>query len=255
MSRRNRRRRQPGRLASMTCDVISTGACLGNAVLLNGSLLFDCGVRWKQLEPHSKGISLVFLTHLHTDHFNSKSIFRLAKRRPRIQFVCARNCLLALATEAKVPLDRIILVRPEDPPRRIRDWINCQDVVVSSFHLIHDVENVGWRVTVTGEDTEEAALYATDTHHIPIEAPGLDLYMIEANYRMADMQRRISKKTEQGLFSYEPRVMQSHMSMETAMDWLRDNADPYKSKIVFLHGHTEKKEGELDGRSEAVYHV
>jgi hypothetical protein len=30
--------------------------------------------------------------------------------------------------------------------------------------------------------------------------------------------------------------------MENAVEWLRDNADPYKSKIVFLHGHIKTEE-------------
>lgn len=53
------------------------------------------------------------------------------------------------------------------------------------------------------------------------------------------------KKRNKGCFSYEERVKASHMSLEAAMDWLRENADPYRSKIVFLHQHKEadKTEG------------
>ena len=49
----------------MTCDVIATGS-KGNAVLLNGCLLFDCGVSWSRLQPYAKDISIVFLTHTHS---------------------------------------------------------------------------------------------------------------------------------------------------------------------------------------------
>ena len=49
----------------------------------------------------------------------------------------------------------------------------------------------------------------------------------------------MAAKTEKGVFSYEERVKASHMSLETAMEWLRENADPYRSKIVFLHQHKE----------------
>ena len=157
--------------------------------------------------------------------------------------MCSVNLLLDLVTRAHVPLDRIILVRPEDTPRKIRDWIYGQDLEISSFHLLHDVPNVGWIVKVSGGgENDGTAMYATDTHHIPIAAPDLDLYMIEGNYTQEDMDRRISEKTESGVFMYEGRVVQAHMSRETAVEWLRENADPYKSRIVFLHGHSEEKE-------------
>lgn len=50
----------------MECEVISTGSKNGNAVLLNGCLLFDCGISYKKLLPYFKQISFVFLTHIHS---------------------------------------------------------------------------------------------------------------------------------------------------------------------------------------------
>lgn len=236
----------------MICEIISTGTKTGNAVLLNGCLLFDCGISWNRLKDYAKQISFLFLTHRHADHFNIQTIGSLCRRRPLLRVVCSTNLLADLVSRAKVPLDRIILVRPEDPPRKIRDWIYGLDLEINSFHLIHDVENVGWIVRVAGSEHDGTAMYATDTHHIPIAAPDLDLYMIEGNYTQEDIERRIAEKTEAGVFSYEGRVLQSHMSMETAVEWLRENADPYKSRIVFLHGHTEsKKEENTDGLDRA----
>lgn len=176
------------------------------------------------------------------DHFKIHTLYKLCRNRPLVRFVCSVNLLLDLVTRAHVPLDRIILVRPEDTPRKIRDWIYGQDLEISSFHLLHDVPNVGWIVKVSGGENDGTAMYATDTHHIPIAAPDLDLYMIEGNYTQEDMDRRINEKTESGVFMYEGRVVQAHMSRETAVEWLRENADPYKSRIVFLHGHSEEKE-------------
>ena len=230
----------------MTCEIISSNGKEGNAVLLNGCLLFDCGIPWNRLKPYAKQTSVVFLTHLHADHFKIHTLHKLSLTRPRIRFVCSQNLLTDLATRVLVPLDRIVLVRPEDPPKKIRDWMHGLDLEISSFHLLHDVPNVGWLVKVSGSEDDGTAMYATDTHHIPIAAPDLDLYMIEGNYAQEDMERRIAEKTASGAFMYEGRVVESHMSMENAVEWLRDNADPYKSKIVFLHGHNDKKEGTGD---------
>lgn len=226
----------------MICEIISTGASAGNAVLLNGCLLFDCGISWNKLKDYAKQISLVFLTHKHADHFHIQAINHLARRRPSVRFVCSTNMLADLVSRAKVQPERIILVRPDDETRIVRDWTNGLDIEIHCFNLIHDVENVGWIVRVSGGEHDGTAMYATDTHHIPIAAPNLDLYMIEGNFAQSDLESRMAKKAEAGMFSYEGRVLQSHMSMENAVEWLRDNADPYKSKIVFLHGHIKTEE-------------
>lgn len=226
----------------MTCEVISTGGSNGNAVLLNGCLLFDCGVPFGKLKPYLKQIRIVFLTHLHKDHFNPSTVSRLHRARPGVRFVCSSNVLTDLVCVARVPLNSITLIRPEDSPKII------SNIEVTTFSLIHDIENVGYivRITDSGFGDDGSAMYATDTHHIPISAPGLDLYMVESNYTKEGMERRIARKTELGQFCYESRVKESHMSLETVVEWLRANADPNKSEIVFLHGHVEREEATED---------
>lgn len=226
----------------MTCEVISTGGKKGNAVLLNGCYLFDCGVPFGKLKPFLKRIRLVFLTHIHGDHFKEQTIYRLWRSHPLIRFVCSSNLLTELVIRAHVPLDRIVLIAPEHSPKTIPGAKAGEWITVHTFPLIHDVPNVGYVVKIEGSDRDGTAMYATDTHHIPIDAPDLDLYMIEANYTRDEMEARKAAKAEAGEFAYETRVEASHMSLETAYEWLRDNADHYRSRIVFLHGHTERGE-------------
>ena len=52
----------------MTFDEIATGST-GNAVVINDSILIDCGVPFKALEPVMKELKLVLLTQVHGDHF------------------------------------------------------------------------------------------------------------------------------------------------------------------------------------------
>lgn len=226
---------------NMTCEVISTGGKAGNAVLLNDHYLFDCGVPYGRLKPYLKRIKMVFLTHIHGDHFKENTLYRLAKTHPMIRFVCSKNLLTELVCRAHVPLDRIILITPENSPKVIPGAFAGEWVTVHTLPLIHDVENVAYVVKIQCGDRAGTAMYATDTHHIPFDAPDLDLYMIEANYTREAMEARKAAKAEVGDFSYESRVEASHMSLETAVEWLRDNCDHYKSRIVFLHGHTEKE--------------
>lgn len=225
----------------MTCNVISTGAGDGNAVLLNGGYLFDCGISWKRLSPYAKHIRLVFLTHRHGDHFNIRTLNRLARTYPMIRFVCSKNLLTDLVVRCRIPLDRIILAAPEHSPKVV-PGMPGQWLSIRTYDLIHDVENVGYVVRIEGGDEDGTAMYATDTHHIPFRAPGLDLYMVEANHTLQALAARKAAKAAAGEFIYEGRVEASHMSLETAVQWLTENADPDKSRIVFLHQHKERGE-------------
>lgn len=214
----------------MTCKILATGS-KGNAVLLGGSILIDCGVPFKTLEPYLYDISLVLLTHTHSDHFNESAIRKLHQRRPVLRFACCANVAPRLAQ--LVNPSRITLLTD----RTVQVFSLC---TVTPFSLIHDIENYGYVVTMSGK----SALYATDTRYIPISAPGLDLYMVEANYTDEDIRQRIAVKTAAGKFSHESRVMDTHMSQDTAVRWLNDNADPYKSRIIFLHQHHFEEGGD-----------
>lgn len=232
----------------MTCEIIATGS-KGNAVLLNGKYLFDCGVPFGKLKPFLKNIRVVFLTHIHSDHFWRAAIMKLHNSRPTVRFVCAVNLLVPLCTECGVAPNNIVLVTP-GALTTICFGPEC--IRINVFDLVHNVENVGYAVEVIGGEEPGKALYATDTQYIPVSAPGLDLYMVESNYRDADeLRQRKERKISQGGFVYEDSVAVSHMSHETVTRWLEQNAGPH-SEVVFLHQHVEK-EAETVGGAETVH--
>ena len=41
----------------------------GNATIIRDIILIDCGVTFKRLEKYYKKLKIVFLTHIHSDHF------------------------------------------------------------------------------------------------------------------------------------------------------------------------------------------
>lgn len=220
----------------MTCDVISTGS-VGNAVLLNGKYLFDCGVSYEKLKPYVKKLAVVFLTHVHADHFKIQTIRRLHRERPLVKFVCGRNLLVPLCTWCGVEPGSVVMAVPGEP---VTLFYGPESLRIQSFDLIHNVENIGYAVEVAGGDGAGKALYATDTQYIPVCAPGFDLYMVECNYHAGDLERRRERKRKEGKFLYEDTVEVSHMSYETVSAWLRQNAGP-DSRVVFLHQHVEKE--------------
>lgn len=220
----------------MTYNIIATGSH-GNAVLLNGAYLIDCGVPYKKLERYLSKIRLIFLTHIHSDHFNPATLRRIHDRRPGIRFVCCRHLLVPLCSEAGISLNNVTVLEPGETA--VFRWESGGVLQAKPFSLVHNVPNVGWIFTLTGGADAGSALYATDTSHIPIEAPELDLYLVECNYKGDELDRRKEKKLALGLHSYEDIVAVCHMSFETVMAWLSRNATPH-SKVVFLHQHIEK---------------
>ena len=214
----------------MTCDVISTGS-KGNAAVIGGEVLIDCGIPYSALMNYVKGLRLVLLTHIHGDHFNRVTIRRLHQERPTLRFGCC-EWLVGPLLEAGVVSGRIDVYEPGD--------VYCYgDMSLEAFPLTHDVENCGYKLDVGGK----RILYATDTGTLDgVESKGYDLYMIEANHTEAELEARIKRKTEMGEFVYEYRAAVSHLSKERADAWLESNATPGKSRVVYLHGHAERNE-------------
>lgn len=214
----------------MICDVISTGS-KGNAVVLNGSILIDCGVPYKKLEPHVKSLQIVLLTHIHGDHFNRTTIRRLSEERPTLRFGCC-EWLAGSLIEASVPPKQIDVFGVG----KIYSYF-YGETVIETVPLTHDVENCGYKICSNGK----RAIYATDTFTLDgIEAKDFDLYMIEANFTEDEMAERIKRKLEAGEYVYEYRAAAGHLSQEKADEWLRANATPGKSRVVYLHRHEER---------------
>lgn len=95
----------------MTCDVIATGS-RGNAVILDGAYLIDCGVPFSSLKKHLKKLRMVFLTHIHSDHFNPATLLKIHEHRPSIRFVCCRNLLVPLCGDAKTSPNNVTVLEP-----------------------------------------------------------------------------------------------------------------------------------------------
>ena len=209
----------------MDYTIISTGS-KGNAVILNNAILIDCGVPYKALKPFVKGLKLVLLTHIHSDHFKPETIRKLANERPTLRFGCGK-WLLSSVMACGVPKWRIDIYTP-NLKNRYTDGLQ-----LIMIPLKHNVSNCGYKIYLNGEKI----FYATDCNNLDgINAPNYDLYMIEANYEDEEIQQRIAEKEANGQYCYEYQVLHNHLSKKKADEFLIANAGD-KSRFVYLHGH------------------
>lgn len=211
----------------MNYDIIATGSA-GNAVVINGFMLIDCGVSLRSLSKVKKDLKIVLLTHIHTDHFNETTIRRLAAERPTLRFACCEWMLPALLA-CGVAAKNIDLLK-------IGKMYNYGSFKLSPIKLYHDVDNCGWRIFIGNEK----AIYFTDTSTVKgISAKNYDLYLVEANYSEPEIQERIRAKEVLGQYIYEYRVLKTHLSKEECDQWLLENIGD-RSEYVYLHQHKEE---------------
>lgn len=95
----------------MEYKIISTGS-KGNAVVVDGRILIDCGVPFRRLESVYRDLDAVLLTHIHSDHFQPKTLARLAAERPSLRFF-ACPWLGPDLQNAGVPLRQITITTPD----------------------------------------------------------------------------------------------------------------------------------------------
>ena len=211
----------------MICDyqIIRTGS-RGNAVVLNKSILIDCGVPFKALSAYFRGLRLDLLTHIHSDHFNRTTLRSLARERPTLRFGCGPWLVEALAE--CVRKEQIDILTPGYK----FDYGFC---CIYPVRLFHDVPNCGYKVHFPSSKI----FYATDTGDLRgIEAKNYDLYLVEANHGTEEIRQRIRDKKAERIFSYERRAMENHLSVEQCNNFIYSNIGP-GGEYVYLHAHQE----------------
>lgn len=103
----------------------------------------------------------------------------------------------------------------------------------------HDVRNMSYKINFK----PKTIYYVTDTNKLDYleTLKGLDYYFIENNYSDEEIRKRIEEKKLNGEYSYEYRVINSHLSQEETnkflMEMMNDN-----SQFVYCHQHIDKEE-------------
>ena len=231
----------------MNYKIIATGSS-GNAVLINDNILVDIGVPFKKIEPYADQIKVVLIDHVHSDHFKPSTIRTLHQLHPSIRWITSEDVAKELYKIVD-PLMIDIVYPLANPFGTGLTYFglakNARSATISAFPVRHNVPNIGFKIKLG----DERVFYATDCGDLEgIEAKDFDLYLIEANYKTADIINRAAAKLESGAYTYEMEVIKNHLSEEQATSWLVENVGP-RSVYQFLHQHREEED---NGREEDV---
>ena len=198
-------------------NVLSSGS-QGNAVIYHNSIMVDCGVSYKAVEPYINDLQLVLLTHEHKDHINRDTLKKILFERPSLRVGVCNDWFLTFQGRN---IDRY----------ELGYMYNYRSFKISPFKLYHDVQNCGYRIF----KDETKIFHATDTAHLEgVEAKGYDLYAIEHNYNEDTINESIAKIEAKGEFAYQKAAINSHLSEQQARDFIYKNRGK-NSKVLRLH--------------------
>lgn len=205
-------------------QIVASGS-KGNAAVLEDCVMIDCGVPFSTLKNVYKDLRLVLLTHIHSDHFKKTTIKALAAHRPTLRFACG-PWLAGPLVEAGVSKSSIDILTP-------KLMYPYPGVNVIPVQLTHNVPCYGYKLHFPAGKV----FYATDTGNLNgISAYHYDLYMVEANYEDKEIRERIARKKAEGIFPYEQRVLQNHLSKQQCDSFIYANIGS-GGQYVYMHQH------------------
>lgn len=193
------------------CTVISDGST---------SLLLDCGLSIREIK-HGLGyglsqIAACLLSHAHADHARAaKDIVKAG-----IDLYTSPETINALSLTGH-------RVKPVKPMERfqIGTWRGL------AFDAVHDVPNLGFLLQSSAGGYK--VLYLVDSAYCKYRFAGLTHILVGCNYSLDMLRENVAG----GVLPVElkNRIIRSHMSLQTAMDFLRANDLSKVWEIWLLH--------------------
>lgn len=219
-------------------NILASGSD-GNAHLyLDNKLLVDAGVSYKMLEPYVKDIQYIFISHIHSDHFNKRTLKRIHKTNPFITFLVGtylKQDLLDLGIkESNIQVVNAGKVYNLNEDIRDENYKLIGRKELCKFNpitLYHNVENMGFRMYFD----DKKLFHATDTYTlVGIEAKNFDYYMVERNYCEIVIEERIKEANENNVFTYANDSKENHHSKQALELWLSIN-NKNNGEVYYLH--------------------
>lgn len=208
-------------------NIVATGS-KGNCVIYSDSnsstnFMVDLGIPFKDVEIYLKEMDMILLTHKHGDHFDKATITRIGREYPNIILVVPDH-MVEEVKELNYAGQTFVI----ETGRKFK----YSSIIIETVNLFHDVPNVGYKIITTDNFK---LIHATDTGSIlHVKAKNYDLYAIEFNYKEQDLEEKIQKKINDGLFAYEIRSKENHLSFDQADSWIESQRKK-DSKVIKLH--------------------
>lgn len=183
-------------------------------------VLLECGISWKEIQRDlnfkTSELTGCLVSHEHKDH--CKAVKDIIK--------AGIDCYMSIETAEALDVygHRIKIVRPKEQ-FRLGSW------TILPFDTIHDAEgSLGF---LLANNREEKLLYLTDSMYCRYSFNKLTHIMIETNYSSEILRENVASGKVP--VEMKRRVIRSHMSLETAKDFLRANDLSQVQEIHLLH--------------------
>lgn len=183
-------------------------------------LLLECGISYKEIQRglnfQMSSIAGCLVTHEHNDHVKSiKDVMKAG-----IDVYASKGTFEALNINSH-----------RMKPVAAKEQFQIGTWTILPFEVEHDVsEPIGF---LLANQQGEKLLFATDTYFIRYKFKALTHLMIECNYSMAIL----NKKVAEGVIDRErkKRLIRSHFSLENVKDFMRVNDLSKVQEIWLLH--------------------
>ena len=186
--------------------------------------MLDCGVSYKSIKDKLSKIKLIFISHVHVDHLNRKTIEKINYNFPSIKYIIGSYDVCAKLSMCHIAKRNIYVL----PSGKLYD---LGAIIIKLEPLYHDVSNFGLKWEYKGKK----GIYVVDTNRIDhIEAKNYDLYLIENNYQKEILDNHINECEDRYKLQYLDRVRNTHLSKSDCDDFLINNMGE-NSEFVYLH--------------------
>ena len=208
----------------MKYNVISSSSS-GNAIIVDDILALDVGVAYKKIKPYLDKVRIIFISHIHKDHLNPKTIEQIVYNYPTIRFLSGNREVTKNLYLSGVQPSNIIYM-PND-----NKWYDMRLLKFKMQPVEHDVMNTCLHFEICGKK----GLYVVDTNNVDdIKAKDYDLFLIESNYKEEILQNHIMNCENDDELFYLKRVPNTHLSYQQANSFLIQNMGR-NSQFEYIH--------------------
>lgn len=204
-------------------EILGTGST-GNAVMIDDTIMIDCGLGVNKLLPYLQNVRHLFITHRHSDHLNISVLKNIAKKVSEsiIRFGLHVNSDCYNMIERKAPEIAEMIESERLTSHSLLDLkIDGVEYKIETYPLYHDVENQGFVITKNGK----TLIHATDTSTMK-DAPNrqFDVILVEGNYDESKLIEYL--KSDDREVRYRAARNLRHLSIQAHENFVKSHSHP-----------------------------